>query len=115
MKRLLLFCCVLALLFSFAIMQAYGSNEWDKYTSIINANKTNKYVPNATIPSTPPKTAEQFKALRYHKTLLQRELKKIRKDEAKEVSTAAIQGLICHEESIEKSIKKIDNLLKGKR
>jgi hypothetical protein len=112
MKKLFSFCWVLALLFSFTIVPASGANGWNNYISTINAAKTKKYVPNVTIPSCPPQTPEQFKALRYHKALLQRELKEIRKDTAKghklEFSTADSMAEVSYEGKIEK----IDNLLK---
>jgi hypothetical protein len=105
---------ILALSFILIAGYAMANNEWNQYMTRLRTGPVSDRARLASVPSTPPQTREQLNALRYHKKLLLKDLKAVRRDIARHNYPPGSNALFQEEGAIEMKLKKINRYLKRK-
>ncbi len=93
---------------------ARANDEWNEYMTRLSTGPVSERARIAMVPSSPPQTQEQLNALRYHKKLLQQDLKEVRKDIARHNYPEGSSALSQTESAYEMKIQKINIYLKRK-
>jgi hypothetical protein len=109
MKKMISINLLLLILLTTCYVMA--NDEWNQYLTVLRTGSVSDRARIASVPSSPPLTQEQLKALRYHKQLLLKDIKKVRKEIIKRQDSTA---LLQEENAYEMKLDKINRYLKGK-
>jgi hypothetical protein len=91
-----------------------ANDEWQNYVTTLRTGPISDRARIASVPSSPPQTKEQLKALRYHKTLLLKDLKEVRRDIKMGNYPQGSNALFQTEGAYEMKIQQINKYLRQK-